>query len=69
MALRKRGLTFLICFRNGGVPRKGGGVPTLEETMICNKIERLQYNANLVVARAVRGSSMEKLYQEVKEDV
>ena len=41
MALRKRGVTFLICFRKRGVPRKGGvpsekggGVPTLEETMV-----------------------------------
>ena len=43
MALRKRGLTFLICFRKRGVPRNGGrgslrksGVPTLEETMTCS---------------------------------
>ena len=27
MALRKRGVAFLICFRNRGVPRKGGGFP------------------------------------------
>ena len=40
MAVRKRGLIFLLCFRKRGVPRKGGGgvpsekgVPTLEETM------------------------------------
>ena len=39
MAFRKRGVTFLICFRKRGVPRKGrslrkwGEVPTLEETM------------------------------------
>ena len=41
MAVRKRGLTFLICFRKRRIPRKGGGggsfrkggVPTLEETM------------------------------------
>ena len=38
MALRKRGVTFLICFRKRGVPRKGRGfpqkrrIPTMEET-------------------------------------
>ena len=37
MDLRKRGVTFKICFRKRGVPRKGGGgVPTLEETMTKN---------------------------------
>ena len=25
MALKKRGVTFKICFRKRGVPRKGGG--------------------------------------------
>ena len=41
MALRKRGVTFEICFRKRGYPERrnslrkggGGGVPTLEETM------------------------------------
>ena len=40
MALRKRGVTFKICFRKRGVPRKEEvgfpqkrGVPTLKETM------------------------------------
>ena len=32
---------------------------------ICNKIESLQYNAALVVTGAIRGSSKEKLFQEV----
>ena len=43
MALRKRGVTFKICFRKRWVPRKGGGFPqkrwgegvlTLEEIMV-----------------------------------
>ena len=28
MALRKRGVTFLTCFRKRGVPGKGGEVPS-----------------------------------------
>ena len=32
---------------------------------ICNKIKSLQYNAALAVAGAIRGSSKEKLYQEL----
>ena len=34
MVLRKRGVTFKICFRKRGFPQKRG-VPTLEETVIC----------------------------------
>ena len=38
MALRKKGVTFLICFRRtqkgGGLPQKRGWVPTMEETML-----------------------------------
>ena len=35
MAVRKRGVTFKICFRKRGSVRKGGGgVPTPEETMV-----------------------------------
>ena len=41
MAVRKRGVIFLICFRKRGYPErrglhsgKGGRVPTLEETML-----------------------------------
>ena len=30
---QKEGVTFQICFRKTGIPRKGGGVPTLEEIM------------------------------------
>ena len=32
---------------------------------ICNKIESIQYNAALVITGAIRGSSKEKLYQEL----
>ena len=32
---------------------------------ICNKIKSLQYNAALVFTEAIRGSSKEKLYQEL----
>ena len=32
---------------------------------ICNKIESLQYNAALALTGAIRGSSKEKLYQEL----
>ena len=51
MALRKRGATFLICFRKryperGGSLRKGG-VPTLEETMDYRKIMQNQGVMNI----------------------
>ena len=49
MALRKRGVTFLICFRKRAASKKGGfpqkrGVPALEETMkylrsLVNKVD------------------------------
>ena len=32
---------------------------------ICNKIESLQYNATLAITGAIRGSSREKLFQEL----
>ena len=32
---------------------------------ICSKIEILQYNAALAITGAIRGSSMEKLCQEL----
>ena len=35
---------------------------------ICNKIESLQYNAALAITGAIRGSSKEKLYQELGFD-
>ena len=43
MAVRKRGVTFLICFRKRGYPEKGGflrkrGVPTLEETILIHVV-------------------------------
>ena len=31
----------------------------------CNKIESVQYNAALAITRAIRGTSREKLYQEL----
>ena len=46
MAVRKRAVTFFICFRKRGYlkmfPQKRGGVPTLEETMV-HKYKFMQY--------------------------
>ena len=36
---------------------------------ICNKIESLQYNAALAITGAIRGSSKEKLFQELGFEV
>ena len=56
MALRKRGVTFLICFKKRGLPRRGGGVPTLEEIMcfLCSHCS---------VIASIHNKSVKKQYQ------
>ena len=37
----------------------------LEDELFSSKIESVQYNAPLVITEAIRGTSEEKLYQEL----